>query len=191
VASFDVKVKLGGQLDKLRRAASNPATIQKMFLQWSRIYGAFIRRRFNTYSRGGGDWPALALSTVLRRRKGKRVDKKRSSLARDTSKAGKGRLVQAGGTVTILRDTGLLFAQLDPQLLNPGPVQSSGRHVFKATVEFGGTAKYPDGKATVTDILSFHQRGGGRLPRRKILVDPDEKTLKQLATSGKRILLNG
>jgi len=91
-----------------------------------RIYSTFVTRRFNQFARGGGDWPALALSTIKARagaargRAGKGGGSgdqvgARSSLGRVTTKAAKkqfgplGKLVGAAGrTVSILTDTGIL-----------------------------------------------------------------------------------
>lgn len=99
----------------------NAPEFDAMRKQWTVRYESFVRRRFDAYGRGGGDWPALALSTVearrgpARGRKGKGGGSgggrgARSSLARDTQRGG--RLVSAGGTVTILADTGLLRGAL-------------------------------------------------------------------------------
>jgi len=94
--------------------------------QTERIYSTFVTRRFNQFARGGGDWPALALSTIKARagaargRAGKGGGSgdqvgARSSLGRVTTKAAKkqfgplGKLVGAAGrTVSILTDTGIL-----------------------------------------------------------------------------------
>lgn len=180
-----VRIVLGGKLNKLRKlAAGDPTLMQSVLRQWSKIYSAFVRRRFDRASKGGADWAALALSTIRNRRKGKKVDKKRSSLARDTKN--NGRLVSAGGTFSILRDTGLLFSTLDPSIEILGPVQKVGG-IYKATAVFGGAKKYPDG-LTTQDVLSFHQEGGPHLPQRKILVDPDDRTKRQMESSGKRML---
>lgn len=182
---FDVKIRVGGKLAKLQAIASGkkPEVLQRIMTQWMRIFTSFIQRRFNTFSRGGGDWPALALSTVAQRRKGKgRAD--RSSLARDTKDRGK--LVPAGGTYTILRDSSLLFKNLVLGELTP---IVKGQNVFRASASFGGPTRYPKGDVTVTDVMTFHQRGGTHLPQRKIIVDPDDRTLELAATAGKRILV--
>ena len=235
-----IDIKLGGKVVKLRNLVdSNSGVMNKVLHQMSRIYGAFIRKRFSQYSKGAGDWPALALSTIRNRRdfrkRAARVkdlkakmdahdaswtgiktgkglvaydkkkkglqsqlakavstrNKNRSSLGRDTKN--KGRLVSAGGTVSILQDTGKLFSQLSPEILVLSSTTKTGGK-FKAQVTYGGTAAYPNGKATVTDVMSFHQEGGGKVPRRKILVNPDPKTQGQMEKSGKRIIteyLNG
>lgn len=44
--------------------------IQAALRQSVSIYSAAMRRRFNIYSRGGGDWAPLALVTTSRRRRG-------------------------------------------------------------------------------------------------------------------------
>lgn len=41
--------------------------------QWSARYQAAMRERFATFSRGGGDWPPLAESTIRGRRSGTRT----------------------------------------------------------------------------------------------------------------------
>lgn len=133
----------------------------KIVEAWNRIYSAFIRKRFVRASRGDGTWQPLAPSTIARRRKGSSV---------------------------ILRDTGLLFSQLSPGFQKMGPVVKQGQTKFVANVSFGGQGKYPDG-ATVTDVMSFHQTGGGNLPQRKILVDADEPTRKQMRDAAKRIII--
>ena len=45
---------------------TNPA--RRALRQWAAIYRAFLRERFDRFSRGGGDWPKLAESTILARR---------------------------------------------------------------------------------------------------------------------------
>lgn len=36
-----------------------PSRNRKVFQLWAMRYRSFIQRRWNTFSRGGGDWPAL------------------------------------------------------------------------------------------------------------------------------------
>lgn len=112
------------------KGPSAPAGGPNPFEEWrnqaARRYSSFSVSRFNAFSRGGGDWPALALSTIRARagaargREGKGGGSgggkgARSSLARDTSKAAKkqfgklGALVSAAGrTVSILVDQGII-----------------------------------------------------------------------------------
>lgn len=124
--------------------------IKIAFNTWSRIYAAFIRTRFIKFSRGGGNWRRLAASTIAARRRGKRR-----------------------GPIAILRDTGLLFASLNPSviLIRESPL--------KLSVIFGGSRKYPDG-TSVTDVMIFHNFGGGHVPKRQILVGPDAATEREM-----------
>ena len=157
-----------------------------MMAAWSKIYAAFIRRRFSRASRGGEGWPALALSTIERRRKGKKQSKKASSLARDTRNGGQ--LVSAGGLYAILQDSGRLYRQLAPGIEVLSPTTAANAK-FEATVTFGGTSYYPGGdRVSVADIMGFHQKGGGHVPKREILVQPDDRTGKAMESAAKRII---
>lgn len=161
-----IEINLGGKLGRAQKLAeSNTAMMREIIQAWTRIYTAFIRRRFVKASRGDGTWPDLAPSTKARRRKGR-----------------KGK----ADAVAILRNTGLLFSQLAPN------IEQLTRYVtgnnFAAYATYGGLQKYPGGKVTVTDVMAFHQEGGPNLPQRKILVPPDAKTKEQMARSAKRII---
>lgn len=124
----------------------------------SRIYAAEMRQRYKVFSRGGGDWPPLSEWTLRARRK-------------------------AGRGVSILINTGLMFAAFSPQLLK---VVTAGIGL-QGKVTFGTTKTYPNGM-TVADVMSFHQEGDG-VPQRKLLVQPSVKTKAKMANSAKRILL--
>ena len=90
----------------------------------------------------------------------------------------------------ILRDTGLLFSQVVPEIQQVLTITKPTATRFAAIVSFGGDSQYPDG-LTTTDVMAIHQVGGGNVPVRKILVPPDGKTTEQLAKAGKRILTQG
>jgi hypothetical protein len=81
--------------------------------------------------------------------------------------------------ISILRDTGTLFDALSPQFAgNPGALED---HIpFGVHVGYGGPGQHPKGRATVADIASFHQVGGGRLPRRMIIVPTPAATAEQM-----------
>lgn len=140
--------------DALKKESSGqPGPLDRAFKQWSVRYKAFIRERFDAFSKGGGDWPPLAPSTIARRRKGKGSKKFKK------------------GTIAILRDTGLLFSALDPAFIDkPGMVTT--RRSFGITIGYGGPHMHGDGPATIADIASFHQSGGPYLPQRRIIVPP-------------------
>ena len=148
---------------------------------WAFRYRSYIQLRFDAYSKGGGNWRQLALSTIKKRRKGKsNVKMFRESLARNTKK--KGQLVNAGGTYTILRDTGILFAALAPVFSNaPGAIEE--RIPFGIKVGYGGPQLHDaGGTATIADIASFHQNGSlPNLPQREIIVAPDDTLLRTMA----------
>jgi hypothetical protein len=130
---------------------------------WAFRMRAFLQRRFNLYSKGGGDWPPLAESTVAGRRKGR----------------GK-------GNQAILRDTSMLFAALTPNFVGaPGALEES--IPFGVKIGYGGPGAYPDGRATVADVASFHQAGNERLPQRQIIVGPDSEIEERMAKDAARI----
>lgn len=148
--------------------------------QWTIRYSAFIRKRFSTYSRGGGDWPPLALSTIKARRG---PDKKRaarrarngvasgSTRARDTARGSK--IVEvAGRSVSILQDTGVMARALN--------IGQTGNYNAATPwgIEFGfaGVQHSPGESASIAQIAMHHNEGGKHLPKREILVQPDQAT---------------
>lgn len=133
---------------------------------WASQYSAFARRRFATHSRGLGDWAPLAEGTIRARRPGRRRRKESSKPRR----------------VAILRDTGVLFASLT--------VGAAGNKVQKTSkgIMFGfSNAAHNEDSATIAQIAGFHQKGGGRLPQRKILVAPDTATRVRMQRSFKAL----
>lgn len=137
--------------------ASGP--IRDVLKKWAARYRSFAQLRFDRFSKGGGNWKPLAPSTLRRRRKGKRKNVRKA---------------------TILRDTGTLFAALDPTFTSrPGQLEKN--IPFGITVGYGGPHRHPKGRVTIADIASFHQEGGPRLPKRELIVKPDGKTLAAMA----------
>jgi hypothetical protein len=134
----------------MAKRVADPKAMPVFWKKVGAIYRSFAQERFSRLSRGGGEWPPLAESTIARRRK-------RSS--------------------SILYDKGLLFAALAPSLNAGGgayeQVTSTG-----VRLGYGGPMKYEgEGKVTLADIASFHQTGSDRLPQRKIIVEPDQATM--------------
>lgn len=148
------------------RSGSTGGPIRGAIRQWGVRYRAAMQTRYNRFSRGGGNWPTLAAST-LRGRRGPR------------------RGAQGPRRVSILRDTGLLFNALDPQF-SPGRGAIQEDVPFGVTVGFGGPAKYPEGRASIADVAAFHQNGGRRLPKREILVAPDTRTTQLMGQDMQR-----
>lgn len=137
------------KLAALSRRIKDPAARAVAHKKIGAIYRSFVQERYSRLSRGGGEWPDLAASTKKARRK--------------------------ATTFSILIDTGLLFAAINPVLGVGGIEETRGSAV---RLGFGGPGKYPSGNATIADIASFHQAGGGRLPKREIIVTPDTATLE-------------
>jgi len=117
-------------------------------------------------------------SLFAAKREVRRVRKKSTvkfTFARDTAKGGV--TIRVSGSFSILRDYGILYAVLDPVFASaPGALEQVINGGIR--VGFGGPAKHPGGKKTIAQIAGFHQRGGGRLPKRTIIVPPDDATLK-------------
>ncbi len=142
---------------------SNP--VRRAFRQWAFQYLVFTRRRFNTFSRGGGDWRPLAPSTIKERRKGRGT-----------------------GMPAILRNTGVLFNALE--LNATGNIV---RYVQNGVqVGIGGPAVHPGGRLTIGQIAALHNDGGQKFlhpPQRKILADPDASTTAAMVTTMKDAVL--
>lgn len=133
---------------------------------WAARYRGFIQERFDTYSKGGGDWAPLAPSTIKARRKGR----------------GK-------GSPAILKNTGILFAAINPTFSGqPGALQED--IPFGVRVGYGGEARYPGASPAIADIAAFHQAGGRHLPKREIIVDPPITVTEAMAQDAERIIKN-
>jgi hypothetical protein len=145
---------------QLKQSSSGEVTVA--LKQWAVRYRAFIQDRYDKASKGDGTWPALSLSTIAARKR--------------------------GGS-TILRDTGVLFAALAP--IWQAPAGSINQLIKDGVrVGFGGQANHPGGSVTIAEIASFHQVGGGRLPKREIIVPPSSEVLAACARDLERALKN-
>lgn len=142
---------------------SGGSPIANALRQWAVRYRAWIQERFLKYSRGGGDWKPIKKATARR---------KKSTL--------------------ILQDTRTLFNALSPEFTNkPGAI--SDTIPFGVRVGFGGPGKYTKKGggvgASIADVAHFHQVGAGLLPKREIIVKPDEQLLQQMAGDMERALI--
>ena len=81
--------------------------VRRALRQWAAIYRAFLRERFDRFSRGGGEWKALAESTILARRaKGGGTRRQKAGKARKAiARAGQSRL-RAGRRLETLMSKG-------------------------------------------------------------------------------------
>lgn len=155
------------------------------FIQWGALYRSFVRLRFRNESRGGGDWPRLARSTLAARRR-KKVKLRTKTGRRRKFKMGSSVLITKAPKILI--DTGILIGALSPRFeRKPGQLQKNLSDGIR--VGFGGPAKHPakpgeKSPPTISDIASWHQKGNriNNLPQRRIIVDPNEKTLRRMSS---------
>lgn len=165
----------------LARVPAHPA-FEAMFSQWTARYSGFSKKRYNRNALGAGDWEPLALSTIRARKESKTATKNQVKLDRALARRGivasfqardtrRGTLVASPKKVSILKDTEVLFGSLT--------IGAAGNAVTRAigsvTYSIGGT-----GQRSV--IARAHQDGNtkNRMPARRILVQPDEQTLRGL-----------
>lgn len=194
---FSGLVKFADMVETGLNGTGDQNPVRVAFRQWAVRYRVFIQRRFDQYSRGGGDWAPLKEATVRARKKGKagQAAKYRKlknvkatsrapskSKGKKTSPEAKARRVGA----LILRNTGLLFAALNPTLNLTGGVED--QVPLGIVVGYGGPARHGDGRATIADIASYHNNGGPKLPQRIIIVEPDAETNKKMAGDMERAL---
>ena len=150
-----VATRLVGMTAVRNALRTDSAVAKRVMRKWTARLRSFLYRRFDIFSKGGGDWKPLAESTLRARRR-------------------------RGNTSTIiLRDTSQMFLALNPSVDTPGAMLRSGP--WSIQVGMGTGQKHGDGPNTVADIASFHQSGGGHLPQRKIIVPPTEDVRRAMA----------
>lgn len=133
------------------------SVIVPIFEAWGRIYRQAMGMRFNRLARGGNDkeaWAPLKESTIKRRRKGK--GKKRN--------------------VSILIDSGTLWSTLEPTFCVDGQLQL----IEDRSITVGISGGAHPGGMTIGKLAGIHHFGTKRIPARPILVEPDERTKKQM-----------
>lgn len=161
---INTDLRAGGQI-------TGGSPINNAIKQWAVRYRSFIQERFLIFSRGGGNWAPLSKATIKARR-GSRKGKRKNFVA------------------AILRDTGTLFNALSPEFSGkPGAMELT--IPFGVRVGYGGPAMYTKkhrGIATIADIANFHQIGAGHLPKREIIVTPDQHTLELMAQDMERAI---
>jgi hypothetical protein len=155
-----ISVEIKGDVDHIRRyreymervaKGGDAAAFDAFGKKVLAMYAFFAMRRFDIFSRGGGDWKPLAQSTIKgRKHKGKN---------------------NARSPASILRDTGTLFRSLS--IGHPANIMRKRGDTFEYGI--GGPMEHPGSKSTVGRIAAYHQAGGAvpnRPPQRKILVAP-------------------
>lgn len=187
--SSHVKISLKG-LHKFKAEVNaqihgEPGPVQSAIKLWAVRYRSFAQIRFDLYSKGGGDWQQLALSTIKKRRHGTKSNVlKLREIYKSKAKSDPSTISASGG-IAILRDTGLLFGALNPIFQSaPGAIEEI--IPFGVRVGYGGPQRYVQGVkqsiATIADIAEFHQLGNPpKLPKREIIVEPPDQVLEQMA----------
>jgi hypothetical protein len=130
-----------------------------VYRQWTVRYRAFAQNRFVKQSQGGGDWPDLAPSTKRRRR-------------------GPRRGYKGARRFAILQDTRTIFNALDPDTKQAGSLEQVLRDGVR--VGYGGSAKHPKAPMTIARLTEIHHRGLGHNPKREIIVEPDQQTVRRM-----------
>lgn len=268
--TVSVELNLPG-LEKFAQHVNNATgPIDDALKQWAARYRGFAQRRFDKYSKRGGDWPPLSDRTLAMRRgskipgRGRRsanrgkpikvkvakpigarmaklnkqlrkaisagnvnrasalglrkrqlrekkqlqqlLNRNQANMRRGVAKAThntreRQKEIKRWGKyeraitnkrlrTAILRDTGLLFAALNPVLNTQGGIQI--KQGLSITVGFGGPARHgkggKGGSATIADVASFHNAGAGHLPKRLIIAQPPEDVLEKMAGDMTRAL---
>lgn len=195
---FDmIKIKITNKMNALsfqriaaRVSSGTDQVMLDCMIKWARRYEAFTRRRFNQYARGAGDWKPLSPETIISRIAKERGgnffnrhvkfsgtilkrDKNRVTLKEMRGKKTK----QMTRTMSILIDTGLLQSSLS--------IGASGNllmHMPKNVIRYGfAKVRHGSDKTTIQDIARYHNAGGNsgkNPPRRAILVQPDQATMR-------------
>jgi hypothetical protein len=90
------------------------------------------------------------------------------------------RLAASAANGAILRDTGTLFNALTIGM--PGNVMQ--RIASGVKVGIGGPGSHGEGQPTIGEIACIHDQGKGHVPRRRIIVRPDDATLDRMKRLG-------
>ncbi len=183
MADDSVRIKVNLNLEPLeripralrRQSLGGEGPVRDTFRQWAARWRSFTRQRFDRLSKsGGGEWPALKESTKRQRAKKKKARRGATGARR----------------FSILRDNNLLFNATTKGFggtaknwKKPGGLQEDIKAGIR--VGYGGPSLHKDiagksSKATIADIAAFHQVGAGNLPERKIVVSPDDATIRRM-----------
>ena len=159
---YRVTIDLRGFKRFQRILKSNRGEVTEAYNDWAKYYAEFTRKRFNRMSRGGGSWRRLKPATIrAKRREGWPWPKRiliRSKKMRDSLRP---RFIRRTSTVK-KRGIGM-------------------------EISYGTKLKYRGGPR-VSQVMKYHQMGGGNLPRRKIFINPDAETQKKMAKRMERAM---
>ncbi len=148
VASLRINI---GPLAKFKAPLSKQrGDIKAGIKEASGIYVAYVLKRFDANSRGGGDWRPLKPETIATK-----------------------------GSSAILVDTRALRQALGASI--EVVVKTEPRLTVIAKLK--GRRRHRRAKMAVADLATIHHFGLGRVPQRKILIQPDRKTSSQMSAA--------
>ena len=150
---------------KLRAVEQKTQSPDPNYEKWLRRIARRMRsqwfRRFDRFSRGGGNWRS--------------TKRRRGSRGRNRAK--------------ILRKTQTLIKALSPVFRGLAGQWEKIRGNSVET-GYGGSARHPEAKMTVLSLARIHNDGLGIVPR-QIIVQPNAETRRLMIQDGERILKNG
>ncbi len=91
------------------------------------------------------------------------------------------------GKHAILRDTGIMFAALNPTF-NGAPGALERNIPFGIEVGYGGPGGHGKDHISVSDLAEIHDKGLGRVPKRQIIVEPSPQVVAAMTGDMKRAL---
>lgn len=156
-------VSVRRKLEAVERKTESPdPDYQKWLRRAARRMRSYWFRRYDRFSRGGGNW---------------RTTKRR------TRSRGRNRSL-------ILRKTHTLMRALSPVMrgLAGQWEKISGN---KVETGYGGRGRHPEAKMSVLRLAKIHNEGLGIVPRRQIIVRPNSETRQLIIGDAERILKNG
>lgn len=164
-----VRVKVEADLRQLKKLLTSVSKKgqpghDQILIRWIVRYKKFAKARFNQNSRGGGDWPPLKPGTR------KRVKKRSRAILKDSE---------------TLSQTLTPIPTLDRNPM-PGILTTQIRN--GVVISFGGSGKHPYSKLSVARLATVHHLGQGRVPVRRILIEPSEKVKRLMINDVKAVI---
>ena len=156
-------VSVRRKLEAVERKTESPhPAYQKWLYRAAQRLRSFWFRRFDRFSRGGGNW--------------KSTNRRKGSRGRNRAK--------------ILRKTQTLIRALSP-IMRGLAGQWERIKGNSIETGYGGSARHPEAKMTVLSLARIHDGGLGIVPQRKIIVRPNAETRRLMVGDAERILKNG
>ncbi len=153
-------------------------------------YRESMRKRFISFSKGGGDWPPLDEKTVGTTIKKSRPNETRTiKPIRDTQNKAK-KIPKASRTSKkhpILRQTGQLLEGLNPSLSSSGSEKITD---FNTVAVGFSNSNHVNSNLSISRIASIHHYGEG-VPKRTILVMPDNQAIDKMRKLIIKSVING